>query len=62
MNSYVYNFCNGCPVGFKERNSLNYYKSHGEKADADSLAAISAIPELRVILTHYDEDNALHVN
>ena len=56
------NFSNRWLVGFKRRNSLKAYKSHGEVADADTKAAESQLPVLQNIVKEYDERNVFNTD
>ena len=48
-SEHGYRFSNRWLSGFKKRYKLKCYRSHGEAADADSDAALMAIPQLQTL-------------
>ena len=61
-SKYGSRFSRGWLSGFKTRHKFKSRKSHGEKGDADYVAANAATPVLRALIAQYGENNVFNAD
>lgn len=59
---YTNGFTNGWIHSFKRRNGLKAYKSHGESGDADHDAAVSALPDIRRLVSEFSPNDVFNAD